>query len=88
MSNPSQLIQCSKISPLGNYDHNGILTTVVWKTKEFLVFCLEIHICRLEQDCRVDEGYDWDLLLTDDVDTSWSYWQQRFIEIMETCIPK
>ena len=33
-------------------------------------------------------GTDWDTLLDEDIDVSWTNWHGKFMEIMEQCVPK
>ena len=40
------------------------------------------------KDCVEICTIDWNSLLSDDIDVSWSNWHHQFMLIMEDCIPK
>ena len=41
-----------------------------------------------EKACEQINATDWNSLLDDDVDKSWSNWHHQFMQIMEDCIPR
>ena len=92
LSSPSQLIKCCTVPPLANSDHYGIVTSVKWNS-----VATPSHRRRtIWRYAHADWGKarelislrNWDLLLTDDVNTSWSNWHKEFVSIMDQCVPK
>ncbi len=93
MSSPSQLIQCGTIPPLANSDHNGLLVVTKWKTAAEAPTRRQRKIWRYthanwDRARELIGNCNWDSFLSDDVNTSWSKWQQEFMSIMDQCIPK
>ena len=41
-----------------------------------------------EKACELIDNTNWDSLCSDDINLSWSNWQQQFMGIIEDCIPK
>ena len=93
ISDPSFLSSCQVIPTLVNSDHCGIITKLLIKslskniTLPSRVIWLYSHAdWSLATDLICD--YDWDSILTSNVNTSWSKWYKIFLSIMEECIPK
>ena len=38
--------------------------------------------------CELLDATNWDPMMTMDIDQAWEFWQQKFLNIMEQCIPK
>ncbi len=92
LSSPSQLIKCYTVPPLANSDHYGIFTSVKWNPVS-----APSHRCRTiwryshadwDKARELISLRNWDLLLTDDVNISWSNWHKEFVSIMDQCVPK
>ena len=93
LSNPTSLLSCVKVPPLFNSDHNGLLTTLKWKATGSGVHSSRRPIWRYayadwEKACELIDNTNWDSLYSDDINLSWSNWQQQFMSIIEECIPK
>ena len=43
---------------------------------------------KFDMACELIEGFSWDSILSDDVDTSWSQWSEKCLQIMERYIPQ
>ena len=93
MSCPSNLISCATIPTLSNSDDLGLHLLLsagstpkrpkrkgryVWKYGE-----ANFDLAR-----EILENTNWVEILTDDINTSWANWRNRFLEVMESCIPK
>ena len=91
-SNVQLLQACSVVPPLGNSDHKGIHLQIQWKTKLNHVtagrMVWRYAHADWEKACEQISATDWNSLLDDDVDKSWSNWHHQFMQIMEDCIPK
>ena len=83
----------SSIPPLANSDHFGLQLNMsitshkrqnkipprrVWRYShaDFVSIALQL------------DDTDWDVLLDDDVDSSWIRWKNHFLQIMSQCIPQ
>ena len=93
LSNPASLLSCVTVPPLSNSDHNGLLTTMKWKGTGSGVHSSRRPIWRYayadwEKACELIDNTNWDSLRSDDINLSWSNWQQQFMGIIEDCIPK
>ena len=92
MSNPSQLTQCNTIPPLANSDHNGILLLTSWKAAGGPSYrrrtIWRYNHANWEGACELINDFDWDSIVSDDVNSSWMKWQHQFLSIMEQCIPQ
>ena len=96
VSNPVLLNSCHVIPPLSNSDHRGILAQMFWRPtakhnrnnycKGRTVWCY--GLADWEKACSLIEGFDWNSLLSDDINESWLNWSQKFMPIMNECIPK
>ena len=83
LSSPSQLIKCCTVSPFGNSDHNGIVTTVKWNpvtapTHRRRTIWRYAH-ADWDKAREVISLWNWELMLTDDVNTSWCNWHKEFL---------
>ena len=94
ISVPSQLVYCSVIQPLGNSDHNGINVTLKWSRNTHPVKTSKQTIWRyahadFDKANRLIVRTDWSFLRNvSNIDTAWDLWEQKFISVMEECIPK
>ena len=93
LSQPNQLLNCSVIPPLGNSDHHGITLSLKWRLSSKPATTKPRSIWRyrhadFERACTLLDLTNWDQLLTENINESWDTWQQKFLEVMEQCIPK
>jgi len=89
---PIPLIKCCTIPPLANSDHNGIVTTVKWNpvtapTQRRRTIWRYAY-ADWDKAKELISQRIWDLLLTDDVNDSWSNWHKEFLSIIDQCIPR
>ena len=93
MSVPSLLVSCQVIAPLSNSDHLGIIV----ETKLRCPSKPARHPSRTvwhyshadwDQACERIEAFDWDNIITEDINSSWDGWHAAFLNIMEKCIPR
>lgn len=94
LSVPSQLVNCNVIPPLGNSDHSGISVTLKWSRNPCRVKASKRTIWRyahadFDKANRLIEATDWSFLKdVSCIDAVWDSWEQKFMSIMEECIPK
>ena len=79
-----------------NADHNGIHVQCTWKptakhncenhAKGRVVWCYSQ--ADWERASTLIDSFDWNSLLSEDVNESWSRWCQQFLSIMKQCIPR
>ena len=93
LSNPEQLQQCSTIPPLSTSDHYGISLTLNLETmaakpcKSRMVWLYRQG--DYEKACRMIEETVWSNILTgDNISKAAANWTERFLAIMEECIPR
>ena len=91
MSSKTKLLNCSVIPPLANADHNG-LELLKWKHYEKQARLTSRTIWRYKdadyaKACQMIDKIEWDGLLHEhDVDRSAINWNNKFMEVMSTCI--
>ena len=94
LSVPSQLAHCRVIPPLSNSDHNGVDLTLKWSRHQRPVKARKRTIWRyahadFDKANNLLGMTDWTFLLNQpNIDTAWDMWKQKFMSIMEECIPK
>ena len=93
MSNPSCLSSCQIIPPLSNSDHLGIKLEMQLKgiSKSVRPPRRTIwHYSHADWDKAWEkiQAFNWDSLLSEDINLSWVRWHSNFMSIMEECIPK
>ena len=94
LSSPSSLLSCESTPPLSNSDHLGIAfaVTVDKRTTNLKRSKRRIWRYALADFDRAQEmlnTIDWeDLFKSNDVNTCWSIWHTKFLQIMEACIPQ
>jgi len=94
ISNPSLLCTCNVIPPLANSDHYGVHTIFNLKSSASTftsqrprkVWCYA-HV-DFSKACHLISDTDWNSIISDNIDHSWMQWQERFLAIMEECIPR
>ena len=87
---------CSELPPLSNADHKGIYVQTSWRptakhncdnhSKGRVVRCYSQ--ADWEKAGDLIDSFDWNSLLSDDINEAWSNWSQKFLSIMNECIPK
>ena len=92
VSNLEAIERCSVIPPLANSDHNGISLTMNLRkpskptTKRSIWRYTQADF---DKASEMIDTYDWDsLLLGKSVDEACLAWQEKFLSIMEQCIPR
>jgi len=94
ITNPSLLCNCTVIPPLANSDHYGVHTIFNLKSSASTftsqrprkVWCYA-H-ADFSKACHLISDTDWNSIISDNIDHSWMQWQERFLAIMEECIPR
>ena len=92
VSNTEHLKQCTLIPPLSTFDHLGLCITLQWKvhraaTSKSKRIWLYKH-GNFDMACRLIDGTDWDsILVGNDIDLVTQTWTDKFLSIMEQCIP-
>ena len=86
--------KCETIPPLGNSDHNGILTNLKLTSRNRTPIqpCKERLVWRYDHAdwvtaCHLIESYDWNSILSDDIDQVLDSWYCIFMSIMKQTIP-
>ena len=92
LSDVSQLIECNNMPPLSNSDHSSIeIKLKTWNSRPTSAnHKRQVWNCKnadFNRACELIDSVGWDSILTDDIDSSLFLWQQRFMSIMEECIP-
>ena len=92
VSNTDHLNQCTLIPPLSTSDHLGLSITLKWKvhrataSKSRKVWLYKHG--NFELACRLINETDWDsILIGNDIDLIAQSWTDKFLTIMEQCIP-
>ena len=92
ISCPERLLSCETVPPLGSSDHLGVQLAIrrnithnhppnqrtIWRYK----------YADYEKATELLEHVDWSDVLSSDMDTAAQIWEERFLNIMEQCIPK
>ena len=93
MSAPLSLSSCQVIPPLSNSDHRGIEVQIKLKCSNKSVRPSS-HTIWLYSHAEWDkareklEEFDWDGIISEDVNHSWAGWYSSFMSIMEEYIPR
>ena len=96
VSTPELVIQCSVIPSLCNSDHTGIEINCSWKSTARLNHAnnstgriiWNYKLANWDKANDLINDFDWDELLSDDINKSWSNWCEKFLSIMNHCIPR
>ena len=92
LSDIDHLKSCTTVPSLSTSDHLGVLLTLTLKS--YAVSVVKSRSVWLYKDadfnraCELIEETDWDSLLSEDVDESTVRWTERYLAIMEQCIPR
>ena len=96
VSNPLLVNSCSIIPPLSSSDHNGILINMRWRSSanyncpnnsKGRTIWLYDH-ADWNKAIELIDNCNWESLQRQDVSETWLTWCERFISIMEKCIPR
>ena len=88
VSNPLSLSYCKVVPPLSNSDHFGIKLELQLKGPSRGV---KYHTSRLvwnyaeadwERGCQLIRAFDWNTLLSNDINAAWINWHHMFINII------
>ena len=83
---------CETVPALGSSDHYGILATFAHDTNRpsplvpRRIWRYAYADYELANDMLLELDPS-DIIVNEDVNASWNNWSQRFMEIMESCIP-
>ena len=94
ISNSSMLSSCAVVPPLGTSDHKGVQLSLKWRTsnprrtKPRKVW--RYNQADFESANSILSSVDWADLLSqlDDIDQVWEKWKDKFMSVMEQCIPQ
>ena len=91
VSEPSLLNSCDTVPPLSNSDHMGVLIELSQKLPK-----AEKSQGRLiwryahadwDKACELINQFNWDSVLSDNIELSWKLWRKHFLFIMAQSIP-
>ena len=91
VSESSLLNRCDTVPPLSNSDHYGILIELskksdkVEKSQGQLIW--HYTYADWNKACKLIDDYNWDSILSKNIDLSWKLWHQQFMSIMAQSIP-
>ena len=93
LSHPQLLKQCHVAPPLGTSDHNCIHLSVTHRchtskpSKKSQRTIWRYQQADFNRANDLLDEIDWEELLNGDVDQMWSAWEDKFMSIMQQCIP-
>ena len=93
MSDPLSLTSCRVIPPLSNSDHLGIEAQIKLKCSSksprssLRSVWLYAH-ADWDKAREMIEEFDWNGIMTDDINDSWARWHSSFMGIMLECVPR
>ena len=92
LSDVELLLNCTTVPPLSTSDHLGISVTLSWKvTKATRANSRKVWLYsrgNYTRACQIIEETDWDQILNGhDVDTAVELWTEKYLSIMNACIP-
>ena len=93
LSDPLYLHNCVTLPPLASSDHLGISLTLNLK---YPVHSIEnpprsvwfYNEADFDRACELIDDFNWNIVLSDCVDSSFALWSQSFLEIMKSCVPQ
>ena len=94
ISNSSMLSSCAVVPPLGRSNHKGVQLSLKWRTsnprrtKPRKVW--RYNQADFEPANSILSSVDWADFLSqsDDIDQVWEKWKDKFMSVMEQCIPQ
>ena len=92
ISNSSFLSFCQTIPPLSTSDHLGLLIGLKMKFSPEKVRSQKRVVWRYssadwDKAREMIDAFDWNSLVSEDVNLYWSKWREAFLSIMRECIP-
>ena len=93
-SNEVSLVhRCENIPPLSTSDHYGIVVTINKKYRKHRIMNKGRKIWRYsyaiwDGACEAIDDFDWDSIISDDIDVACENWLNEFMQKMEQYIPK
>ena len=94
ISNEVSLVhRCENIPPLSTSDHYGIVVTINKKYRKHRIMNKGRKIWRYsyaiwDGACEAIDDFDWDSIISDDIDVACENWLNEFMQKMEQYIPK
>ena len=92
LSDIDHLKSCTTVPSLSTSDHLGVSLTLTLKSYAVsVVKSRSVWLYKyadFNRACELIEETDWDSLLSEDVDESTVRWTERYLAIMEQCIPR
>ena len=92
-SNEESLInKCETVPPLSTSDHYGVVSVIKKKFAKHAVKCKGHRVWRYsyadwDGACGAIDDFDWDSIMSDDIDVACENWNKQFMSIMEQFIP-
>ena len=91
LSDTNDLNHCCTIPPLSNSDL-GITISLKWiaNTKHYSKSrCVWLYgNADFNKACHIINATDWNSIITDEINKSTEQWTEKFLSIMEECIPR
>ena len=90
VSHEQQISDCSVIAPLANSDHCGLRVTLSWKMPQRMTPMRPRTVWRYKDAnfAKARDMINWSSVLPmDNPDTAAMVWQNKFLDIMDECIP-
>jgi len=93
VSNKEQFSDCCVISPLANSDHCGLTLSLSWKVSQRQASVCPRRVWRYRdadfpKAMGMIDAINWSSVLPeDDPDTAAMIWQNKFLDIMNECVP-
>ena len=88
---PSKLLSCSVVPPLGASDHNGVQLSIKWRTSNHVGTkkrkIWKYNLTDFKTANSHLESFDCTSLLNGNIDQAWNNWKRQFLSIMDQCIP-
>jgi len=93
MSDPLSLTSCRVIPPLSNADHLGIEAQIKLKcsskSPRFSSRSVWLYAhADWDKAWEMIEEFDWNDIMSDDINDSWTRWHSLFMSIMQECVLK
>ena len=96
VSTPELVTHCIVIPSLCNSDHKGVEIDCSWKStaRHNCVnnsagrTVLSYKLADWDKANSLIDAFHWDVLLSSDINESWSNWCEKFLSIMDCCIPR
>ena len=93
ISDNTNVHSCETVPPLGNSDHNGILTNLSLIRKHTPIQpCKGCQVWRYDYAdwntaCHLLQCFDWSSIMSDNIEQVWDSWHRIFMSVMKQTIP-